>query len=249
MAGHSQFKNIMHRKGAQDKKRAKIFTKLTREIITAAKIGIPDPAMNPRLRAACLAARKENMPKDRIDGAIKRGSGATEGDNFEEMRYEGYGPGGTAVIVEALTDNRNRTAAEVRSLFTKFGGNLGETGSVGFMFNRVGRIVYAAKTAGEEAMFEAALEAGAENCESNGDIHEITTAPDNLHEVGSVLEAKFGEAESAGLAWVPTTTSALDEDQARSMMKLIDALEDNDDVQNVSSNFEVSDDILEKISA
>lgn len=249
MAGHSQFKNIMHRKGAQDKKRAKIFTKLTREIITSAKIGLPDPASNPRLRAAMLAARKENMPKDRIDAAIKRGSGGTEGDNFEEIRYEGYGPGGVAVIVEALTDNRNRTAAEVRALFSKFGGNLGETGSVGFMFNHVGKILYPQPVAGEEAMFEAALEAGAENVDSNGEYHDITTALDSLHEVSATLAEKFGDPESAKLAWVPLNTTALNEDQARTMLKLIEALEDNDDVQDVSSNFEVSEDIMEKISA
>lgn len=249
MAGHSQFKNIMHRKGAQDKKKAKIFTKLTREIITAAKSGLPDINMNPRLRAAVLAARKENMPRDRIEGAIKRGSGAVEGDNFEEMRYEGYGPGGVAVIVQALTDNRNRTAAEVRSIFTKFGGNLGETGSVSFSFNRVGRIVYPAKVASEEAMFEAALDAGADNVESNAEAHEISTALDSLHEVANALEGKFGEAEEAKFVWLPSNTIELNEEQATTMMKLIDALEDSDDVQDVSSNFEISDAILAKLSA
>lgn len=248
MAGHSQFKNIMHRKGAQDKKRAKIFTKLTREIITSAKLGLPDPAMNPRLRAACLAARKENMPKDRIDAAIKRGAGGTDTDNFEEIRYEGYGPAGVAVIVEALSDNRNRTAAEVRAIFNKYSGNLGETGSVAFSFNRIGRIIYKKDAVADDAMFEAALEAGADNVES-GDTHEITTAPDSLHEVASALEKQFGEAEEAKLAWVPANTIELNEDQAASMMKLIDALEDNDDVQEVSSNFEVSDEIIAKLSA
>jgi YebC/PmpR family DNA-binding regulatory protein len=248
MAGHSQFKNIMHRKGAQDKKRAKIFTKLTREIITAAKLGMPDPAMNPRLRGAVLAARKENMPKDRIDAAIKRGAGGTDTDNFEEIRYEGYGPNGVAVIVEALTDNRNRTAAEVRAIFSKHGGNLGESGSVAFSFNRLGRIVYAKDKAENEAMFEAALEAGAENAES-GETHEITTAPDDLHEVASALDSAFGEAEETKLVWVPTNTIELNEDQAATMLKMIDALEDNDDVQDVSSNFEVSEEILAKLSA
>lgn len=248
MAGHSQFKNIMHRKGAQDKKRAKIFTKLTREIITAAKMGLPDPAMNPRLRAAIQAARKENMPKDRIDGAIKRGSGATEGDNFEEMRYEGYGPGGVAVIVEALTDNRNRTAADVRSIFAKMGGNLGETGSVAFTFSRLGRIVYGKDKASDDAMFEAALEAGAENVES-GETHEVFTAADSMHEVATALEEKFGEAEEAKLVWIPLNTIDLNEEQAQTMMKLIDALEDLDDVQDVSSNFEISEAILQKLSA
>lgn len=249
MAGHSQFKNIMHRKGAQDKKRAKIFTKLTREIITSAKMGLPDPAMNPRLRGAIIAARKENMPNDKIDAAIKRGSGDMEGDNFEEIRYEGYGPGGVAVIVEALTDNRNRTAAEVRSIFSKLGGNLGESGSVAFSFNRVGRIVYPKSVAGEEAMFEAALEAGAENVETKGDLHEIVTAPDELHEVSGALEKTFGDAEEAKLAWVPMNTVDLDENQASTMFKLIEALEDSDDVQDVFSNFEVSDEVMEKLSA
>lgn len=238
----------MHRKGAQDKKRAKIFTKLTREIITAAKMGLPDPAMNPRLRGAIIAARKENMPKDRIDAAIKRGAGDTEGDNFEEIRYEGYGPGGVAVIVEALTDNRNRTAAEIRAIFSKNGGNLGESGSVAFSFNRVGRIVYTKDTAEDDAMFEAALEAGAENVES-GDTHEIITAPDALHEVASALDGTFGEAEETTLAWVPVNTIDLNEEQAATMIKLIDALEDCDDVQDVSSNFEVSEDIMAKLSA
>lgn len=249
MAGHSQFKNIMHRKGAQDKKRAKVFTKLTREIITATKLGMPDPAMNPRLRAACIAARKENLPRDRIEAAIKRGSGSEQGDNFDEMRYEGYGPNGVAVIVEALTDNRNRTAADVRAIFTKHGGNLGETGSVNFMFTRVGLITYPAKTAADDVIFEAALEAGAENVESNGELHEITTAADDLHEVSAALATKFGDPESTGFTWIPVTTTPLNEDQARSMMKLVDALEDNDDVQNVFSNFDISEEILTKISA
>lgn len=249
MAGHSQFKNIMHRKGAQDKKRAKIFTKLTREIITAAKSGLPDPATNPRLRSAIIAARKENMPKDRIDGAVKRGTGTTDTDNYETMRYEGYGPNGVAVIVEALTDNRNRTASDVRAAFTKFGGNLGESGSVNFMFSHIGKIVYAASAANDEAMFEAALDAGADNVESNSEHHEITTSIDSLHEVATSLSAKFGDPETSGFAWVPVTTTSLDEEQARVMMKLIDALEDNDDVQEVFSNFEVSEDVLTKISA
>lgn len=249
MAGHSQFKNIMHRKGAQDKKRAKMFTKLTREIITAAKSGLPDPAMNPRLRAACAAARKENMPRDRIEGAIKRGAGTESADNFDSIRYEGYGPGGVAVIVEALTDNRNRTAGEVRANFTKFGGNLGESGSVGFMFNRVGRIQYPAKAAAEDAVFEAALEAGADNVESSSEWHEITTAPDSLHEVSAALAKKFGDPESSGFVWIPLNTTPLNEETARTMLKLIEALEDNDDVQEVFSNFEISEDILTKISA
>ena len=249
MAGHSQFKNIMHRKGAQDKKRAKVFTKLIREIITSAKIGMPDIAMNPRLRSAVIAARKENMPRDRIEAAIKRGAGETDGESFEEIRYEGYGPGGAAVIVEALTDNRNRTAADVRATFTKYGGNLGETNSVAFSFSRIGRIVYPTKAASEEAMFEAALEAGAENCESSADGHEITTSIEGLHEVSVELEKKFGEPEKSGFTWIALNTIALNEDQAKSMFKLIDALEDNDDVQEVFSNFDVSEEMIEKLSA
>ncbi len=192
MAGHSQFKNIMYRKGAQDKKRAKIFTKLIRELTTAARSGLPDPAANPRLRAAIIAARGANMPKDTVDRAIKRGAGGADGENFEEIRYEGYGPGGIAVIVEALTDNRNRTASEVRAAFTKAGGNLGETNSVSFMFDRVGQITYPASVASGEAMFEAAVEAGADDVDSSGDEHVITCHPDQLNAVRDALDAKFG---------------------------------------------------------
>jgi YebC/PmpR family DNA-binding regulatory protein len=249
MAGHSQFKNIMHRKGAQDKKRSKLFTKLIREITVAAKTGLPDPAANPRLRAAIQAARVENMPRDKIEGAIKKATGEAGGDNYDEIRYEGYGPGGVAIIVDALTDNRNRTASEVRAAFTKAGGNMGETGSVSFMFDRLGRIEYPASVANEEAMFEAVIEAGADNCESSSEAHVITCAMDALHEVSRALEAKFGEPKSAKLAWIPKTTAPVDEEQAKSLLKLIDLLEDNDDVQEVTSNFEVSEEILMRLSA
>lgn len=249
MAGHSQFKNIMHRKGAQDAKRAKMFTKLIREIITAAKSGLPDPAMNPRLRGAIQAARKENMPKDKIDNAVKRGSGAGDTENYEEIRYEGYGPGGVAIIVEALTDNRNRTAAEVRSNFTKLGGNLGETGSVGFMFEHLGQIVYPQSKASEEAVFEAAIEAGADNCETEGGFYSITCPVDRLHAVREALEAKLGEPESAKLIWSAKTTAPVGEEQATSLLKLIDALEDNDDVQSVYTNMDIDETLLQKLSA
>ncbi|UEM05532.1 YebC/PmpR family DNA-binding transcriptional regulator [Skermanella rosea] len=249
MAGHSQFKNIMHRKGAQDVKRAKMFNKLAREISVAAKSGLPDPAANPRLRAAIIAARTQNMPKDRIDRAIKSGSPGGDDANYEEVRYEGYGPGGIALIVEALTDNRNRTAAEVRSAFTKHGGSLGETGSVAFMFSRIGLIVYPAKAAGAEAMFEAALEAGAENVDSTDDAHEITTSLEDLSAVRDALEEKFGPAESAALTWKPVNTVAPDEETAASLLKLIDVLDDNDDVQTVSGNFDIPNELLERLTA
>src|SRR3712207_764044 len=204
MAGHSQFKNIMHRKGAQDAKRSKIFNKLAREITVAAKAGLPDPAANPRLRAAIIAARAQNMPRDRIDRAIKQGTpGGGDDANYEEVRYEGYGPGGVAVIVEALTDNRNRTAAEVRSAFTKHGGTLGETNSVSFMFSRIGVIAYPPGTASPDEMFEAAVEAGADNVESSESAHEVVTSVENLATVRDALEARFGPAESARLVWRP----------------------------------------------
>jgi YebC/PmpR family DNA-binding regulatory protein len=249
MAGHSKFKNIMHRKGAQDKKRAKIFTRCVKEIIVATKGGSPDPSMNPRLRAAIQAAKAENVPKDKIENAIKRGSGENDGENYEEIRYEGYGPSGVAMIVEVLTDNKNRAASDVRSAFSKNGGNMGETGSVSFMFDRVGQIEYPLNVAGEEAMFEAALEAGADNCESDEETHTITTASDGLHEVASALEAQFGEPSSAKLAWLPKTTADLSSEQAEKLLKLIDALEESDDVQEVTSNAEFSDDVLAKLSA
>jgi len=249
MAGHSQFKNIMYRKGAQDKKRAKIFTKLIRELTTAARGGLPEPAANPRLRAAVLAARQANMPKDTVDRAIKRGAGGDAGDAYEEVRYEGYGPGGVAVMVEALTDNRNRTASEVRAAFAKAGGALGETWSVAFMFDRVGEIAYPASAASADDMLEAAIEAGAQDAESDDDGHVVTSAPDDFNTVRDALEAKFGPADSARLVWRPKTTSGIDEETAATLLKLIDTLEDSDDVQNVYANFEVGEDVLERLSA
>lgn len=249
MAGHSQFKNIMHRKGAQDKKRAKIFTRLTKEIITAAKSGLPDPAFNPRLRAAVLAARAENVPKDKIENAIKRGSGEVGGENYEEIRYEGYGPGGVAVIVEAMTDNRNRAAADIRSGFSKNGGTMGETGSVAFSFDRVGQIIFAPEAGSEDAMLEAAIEAGAENCESDEEGHTITTTMDSLHEVTGAMSEKFGDPKSAKLAWLPKTTAPVGGETLTSLMKMIEALEDLDDVQEVTTNMEADAAELERLSA
>jgi YebC/PmpR family DNA-binding regulatory protein len=248
MAGHSQFKNIMHRKGAQDKKRAKIFAKHIRELTVAAKAGLPDPAMNPRLRTAIAAARSDNMPKDNIDRAIKRASGEGEGETYEEIRYEGYGPGGIAVIVEALTDNRNRTAAEIRSAFSKSGGALGETGSVSFMFDHVGQVIFEAAEIDGEEVFEAALEAGAENVESDEDIHEITCAMEDFNDVRDALEDKFGEPQEAGIVWKPQNTIPVEtEEKANSVFKLVDVLEDNDDVQKVSANFDIPAEIMEKL--
>jgi YebC/PmpR family DNA-binding regulatory protein len=249
MAGHSQFKNIMHRKGAQDKKRGKVFTKLIRELQTAARSGLPDPAANPRLRAAVLAARSANMPKDTVERAIKRGAGGEDGEKFEEVRYEGYGPGGVAVIVEALTDNRNRTASDVRAAFTKAGGSLGETNSVSFMFDRLGEIRYAGAAAAADAMFEAVLEAGGDNVESSADEHVVTCAADDLNGVRDALEAKLGPAESAKLVWRARPTTPADEDTATTLFKLLETLDDNDDVQNVYANFEVADDVLARLSA
>ena len=250
MAGHSQFKNIMHRKGAQDAKRAKVFTKLIRELTVSAKSGLADPSMNPRLRAAVLAAREANMPKDTIDRAIKRGAGGDADTNYEEVRYEGYGPGSVAIIVEALTDNRNRTASEVRSAFAKHGGNLGETNSVSFMFDRIGAIRYPAAAANAEAMFEAALDAGADNVESSEDGHDVTCAPDDLNAVREALEAAFGAPASARLDWRPQTTVPVADDQAaQTLMKLLEVLEDNDDVQRVQANFDIPQDVLERLSA
>ncbi|NQW12258.1 MAG: YebC/PmpR family DNA-binding transcriptional regulator [Alphaproteobacteria bacterium] len=249
MAGHSQFKNIMYRKGAQDKKRAKIFTRLTREIQIAAKLGGEDPDSNPALRTAIVAARKENMPKDNIERAIKKGAGGGDDTNYEEVRYEGYGPGGVAMIVDALTDNRNRTASEVRSAFSKFGGNLGETNSVSFMFNRVGQIVYPAEAGSADDVLEAAIEAGAENAESSESEHEITCAVEDFNTVREALEARLGEPQSAGLTWKPGNTVAVDENQAATLLKLFDTLDDNDDVQQVSANFDISDEIMSKLSA
>jgi YebC/PmpR family DNA-binding regulatory protein len=239
----------MFRKGAQDKKRGKVFTKLIRELTTAARMGLPDTAANPRLRAAVLAARQANMPKDTVDRAIKRGSGAEAGDNYEEVRYEGYGPGGVAVIVEALTDNRNRTASEVRAAFTKAAGALGETNSVSFMFDRAGEIVYPAGTASTDAMLEAAIESGASDVESDDGRHLVLSEVGDFNEVRDALEQQFGEAQSAKLTWRPKTTSAIDEETATSLFKLLELLEDSDDVQNVYANFEVAEDVMARLSA
>jgi len=249
MAGHSQFKNIMYRKGAQDKKRAKVFTKIIRELTTAARTGLPDPAANPRLRAALLAARQANMPKDTVDRAIKRGSGGGADEAYEEVRYEGYGPGGVAVIVEALTDNRNRTASEVRAAFTKSGGALGETNSVSFMFDRVGEISYPTATASADDMFEAAIEAGARDIESDSEQHLVTCAPEDLNTVRDALESRFGPAGSASLVWRPHTASEIGEETATSLFKLLETLEDSDDVQNVYANFEVAEDVMARLGA
>ncbi|MCL8383156.1 YebC/PmpR family DNA-binding transcriptional regulator [Xanthobacter aminoxidans] len=248
MAGHSQFKNIMHRKGRQDAMRSKLFSKLAREITVSAKMGLPDPNMNARLRAAILAARAENMPKDNIDRAIKKAAGA-DTENYDEIRYEGYGPGGVAVIVEALTDNRNRTASEVRSYFTKSGGNLAETGAVSFMFDRVGRIEYAPGKADADTMMEAAIDAGADDVTSSEDGHEVICAAENLAEVQRALEQKFGEPNKAALVWRPQNTVAVDDETGEKLMRLVETLEDNDDVQTVTANFELSDALLAKLSA
>jgi YebC/PmpR family DNA-binding regulatory protein len=248
MAGHSQFKNIMHKKGRADKARSKLFSKLAREITVAAKLGMPDPAFNPRLRAAILAARAENMPKDNIERAIKKSQGS-DSESYDEIRYEGYGPGGVAVIVEALTDNRNRTAGEVRAIFTKSGGNLAETGAVSFMFDHIGVVEYDAGAASADAMLEAAIEAGAEDVMSNDDGHQVFTSTDTLTEVAKALEAKFGEPRKAAMLWKPQNTIGLDDEAGEKVLKLIETLDDNEDVQNVYANFEVSDALVQKMSA
>ena len=248
MAGHSQFKNIMHRKGRQDAVRSKLFGKLSREITVAAKMGLPDPAMNPRLRAAILAAKAESVPKDNIDRAIKKAVG-NDAESYDEMRYEGYGPAGVAVIVEVLTDNRNRSAGEVRAAFTKAGGNLAETGAVSFMFDHVGVVEFDAKVADADAMLEAAIEAGAEDVVSSENGHEVYTTNDSLRDVAKALEAKFGEPRKAALTWKPQNTVPVDDEQGEKVLRLIDALNDQDDVQNVYANFEVSDALVQKMSA
>jgi YebC/PmpR family DNA-binding regulatory protein len=248
MAGHSQFKNIMHRKGRQDKARSKLFSKLAREITTAAKLGLPDPGMNARLRAAILAARAENMPKDGIERAIKKSQGG-DAENYEEIRYEGYGPGGVAVIVEVLTDNRNRTAGDVRATFSKNGGNLAETGAVSFMFEHVGVVEYDAAKASADQMLEAAIEAGAEDVTSHEGGHEIYTAPDSLRDVARALEARFGDPRKAALVWRPKNTIAVDDDKGEQLLGLLESLNEHDDVQNVYANFEVSDAVVAKMSA
>ncbi|HEX5212550.1 MAG TPA: YebC/PmpR family DNA-binding transcriptional regulator [Pseudolabrys sp.] len=248
MAGHSQFKNIMHRKGKQDKVRSKVFGKLAREITVSAKMGLPDPAFNPRLRAAIIAARAENMPKDNIERAIKKASGSDQ-ESYDEIRYEGYAPGGVAVIVEALTDNNNRTAGEVRSIFTKAGGNLATTGAVSFMFDHVGVVEYDAAKASADEMLEAAVEAGAEDVISDESGHQVVTKTGTLHEVAKTLEAKFGEPRKSGMVWKPQNTVAVDDEAGEKILKLMEALDESDDVQNVYANFEVSDALVQKMSA
>ncbi len=247
MAGHSHVKNVMHRKGAQDARRARQFAKLIREITVAAKQGLPDPAANARLRAAVTTAFKQNMTKDTVDRAIKKASGAAAGEDYTDVRYEGYGPAGVAVIVETLTDNRNRTASDVRSAFSKHGGALGETNSVSFMFNRLGVVTYKPATATPDAILEAAIDAGADDVVSDETGHEVTCGIDSLFAVRDALEQRFGPPEEAKFDWRPTTTVTLDDERAASVLKLIDALEDNDDVQNVYANFDIPDDILELV--
>lgn len=249
MAGHSQFKNIMHRKGAQDKKKAKLFNKLAREITVAAKSGQPDPSINSRLRNALASARQSNMPNDRIKRAIEQANPSNADANYEEMRYEGYGPGGVAVIVEALTDNRNRTAGDVRMSFTKNGGVLGETNSVSFMFSKIGQIVFPVSVANADQMFEAVLEAGADNVETSHDQHEVITKPSDFIAVKEALEKKFGPSTSSGIVWKPNTTVAVTQEQAKGLIELIETLEDFDDVQNVFANFEVDDSVMDKLMA
>jgi YebC/PmpR family DNA-binding regulatory protein len=246
MAGHSKYKNIMYRKGAQDKKRSAMFSKLAREITVAAKGGTPDPDMNPRLRAAVNAAKAQSMPKDNIQRAIEKASGG-EAENYEEVRYEGFGPGGVSLVVEALTDNRNRTATNVRTAFSKNGGNLGASGAVTHGFSRLGLIEYPAAAGDAETLFEAAIEAGAEDVESDEGGHQIWTSVDSLHGVARALEAALGEAESVRLAWRPATSIDVAAGDAEQLMKLVDALEDDDDVQTVWGNYEMSDAVLEKL--
>jgi YebC/PmpR family DNA-binding regulatory protein len=246
MAGHSKFKNIMHRKGAQDKKRSASFSKLSREITVAAKMGMPDADMNPRLRAAINAAKAQSMPKDNIQRAVDKATKG-DGDNYEEVRYEGYGPGGVALIVEALTDNRNRTATNVRTAFAKNGGNLGASGAVSHGFERLGLIEYPGKAGDEEKVFEAAIEAGAEDVESDEDSHQIWVSVENLHPVARELEKVLGEAEGVKLAWRPSLKAVVDADTAATLLKLIDMLDDDDDVQTVWGNYEIPDDVMEKL--
>ncbi len=248
MAGHSQYKNIMHRKGRQDKVRARNFSKLSREITVAAKAGLPDPTANSRLRLAIQNARAENLPKENIERAIKKAAGS-DGENYDAVRYEGYGPGGVAVIVEALTDNRNRTASNVRAMFTKYGGNLGESGSVGFMFQRMGEIVYPAAKASPDAMLEAAIDAGADDVQSDAEGHSVTSAFEAIGEVSAALSSRFGEAASVKIVWKPQTLTPLDQEKAESLIKLIDALDDDDDVQSVFSNADIADDVIAKLNA
>ena len=247
MAGHSKYKNIMHRKGAQDKKRSTMFSKLSREITVAAKMGLPDPEMNARLRAAVLAAKAQSMPKDNIQRSIDKAS-SSDAENYEEIRYEGFGPGGVSLIIEALTDNRNRTATNVRTAVTKNGGNLGASGSVSHAFDRMGLIEYPAKAGDPDKVFEAALDAGAQDVTSSDDGHEIWTDQGDLHEVMKALEPVLGEPEGAKLAWRPQTSIEVDESDAANLLKLIDALDEDDDVQQVWGNYEVSDEVMERLA-
>ncbi len=249
MAGHSQFKNIMYRKGAQDKKRAKEFARLTREILVAAKSGLPEVDKNPRLRGAVQSARAANMPKDNIERAIKKAAGGEDDTNYDEIRYEGYGPGGVALIVEALTDNRNRTASEVRSAFSKHGGSLGETNSVSFMFDQLGVVVYPSEVASSDEMFEAAVEAGASDVVSSDESHEVICDPDDFSAVRDGLTERFGDPREASLTWRPQNTVPVEEQQAQTLLKLLDALDESDDVQRVSANFEIADDVLARLTA
>ena len=248
MAGHSQFKNIMHKKGRADAQRSKLFGKLAREITVAAKLGLPDPDMNPRLRAAVLAARAENMPKDNIQRAINKAQGG-DAESYDEIRYEGYGPGGAALIVEAMTDNRNRTTSDIRAAFTKSGGNLAETGAVAFMFNRIGVVEFDAKAADADAMLEAAIEAGADDVVSDEDGHAVYCDQGSLAEVSKALEARFGEPRKSALVWRAQNTVNVDDEAAEKLIRLVESLEDHDDVQNVFVNFEVSDAAMAKAGA
>ena len=248
MAGHSKWANIQHRKGRQDAVRAKLFSKLSKEITVAAKMGDPDPEKNPRLRLAVKSAKSQSMPNDNIDRAIKKASGG-DSEDYEEIRYEGYGPDGVAIIVEAMTDNRNRTASNVRSTFTKNGGNLGETGSVGFMFERKGEVTYPAEVGDADTVMMAAIEAGAEDVESSEDGHIIWCADTDLNDVSNALESDLGESENTQLVWKPTTTTELGLESMQKLMRLIEALEDDDDVQRVTANFEASDDVMAQLAA
>ena len=246
MAGHSQYKNIMHRKGRQDAQKSKLFSKLAREITVAAKLGTPDPAMNARLRAAIIAARQENMPRDNIERAVKKAAGH-EAETYDEIRYEGYGPGGVAIIVEALTDNRNRAASDIRSYFTKAGGNLGETGSVAFMFDHLGVIEYPANKVSADDMLEAAIEAGADDVVSSEEGHEVYAAHDGFRDVSKALEAKYGEPRKAALTWRPHNNTPVDDETGEKLIRLIDLLNEHDDVQHVYANFELSEALMAKL--
>jgi YebC/PmpR family DNA-binding regulatory protein len=248
MAGHSQFKNIMHRKGRQDAAKSKLFGKLAREITVSAKLGSPDPSMNPRLRAAIIAARVENMPKDNIERAIKKAQG-NDAESYDDIRYEGYGPGGVAIIVEVLTDNRNRAASDVRSTFSKNGGNLAETGAVSFLFDHVGVVEYDGQAASADAMLEAAIEAGADDVVSDADGHAIYAAQEHFREIAKALEAKFGEPRKAALVWKPQNTVSVDDENGEKLLRLIETLNEHDDVQNVYANFEVSDALVARMNA